>query len=415
MPAPANTLLIEGSFDELAEELSVYIDNLKKAAREENPTVQADVKKALEADNKDEALKALVGQAAVLNSAPEKELIAAYNLLVHLSRQSPNADRYLARTCQYLARPITSSPNNGPGLALSILGTIFNQMSPDDESRYHVFQAVIAVVKASNNFDALRSQLKNVDRWFAEWETDAEDQRKLYIAISEAAKADGEDDDAYEYLVRALRTIDPKQASSDEARQLSLDALKAALQHPTHFDFQDLTSLDSIQALRQSDADWIDLLDIFTADTLEEYNDFKDDHEGWIEAQGLDAAILNRKMRLLTLTSLAAQNHNSRQVSYEQIQKALQIPKEEVEMWVIDVIRAGLVEGKLSQLNQQFLVHRSTYRVFGDNQWREVAARLDMWKTSLTGVLQVIRKEKESYIINQESGGREPMQIQREL
>jgi translation initiation factor 3 subunit M len=66
-------------------------------------------------------------------------------------------------------------------------------------------------------------------------------------------------------------------------------------------------------------------------------------------------------------------------------------------MWVIDVIRAGLVEGRLSQQTQTFLIHRSTYRVFGDNQWREVASRLDMWRNSLVGVLQVIQQEKQRF------------------
>ena len=63
-------------------------------------------------------------------------------------------------------------------------------------------------------------------------------------------------------------------------------------------------------------------------------------------------------------------------------------------MWVIDVIRAGLVEGKLSQLNQTFLIHRSTYRVFGEKQWIEVQGRLDTWRASLEGVLGVIKQER---------------------
>jgi translation initiation factor 3 subunit M len=99
-------------------------------------------------------------------------------------------------------------------------------------------------------------------------------------------------------------------------------------------------------------------------------------------------------MRLLTLASIAASTGQTRALPYAHIAKALQIPAEDVEMWVIDVIRAGLVEGKLSQLNQTFLIHRSTYRVFGENQWREVASRLDMWRNSLMGVLQVISAEK---------------------
>ena len=70
------------------------------------------------------------------------------------------------------------------------------------------------------------------------------------------------------------------------------------------------------------------------------------------------------------------------------------MPAEDVEMWVIDVIRAGLVEGKLSQLNQTFLIHRSTYRVFGEKQWTEVQGRLDTWRGSLNGVLEVVRNER---------------------
>ena len=76
-------------------------------------------------------------------------------------------------------------------------------------------------------------------------------------------------------------------------------------------------------------------------------------------------------------------------------------------MWVIDVIRAGLVEGKLSQLNQTFLIHRSTYRVFGERQWTEVAGRLDTWRNSLEGVLAVVRQEREKMLREKEREIRE--------
>jgi len=72
-------------------------------------------------------------------------------------------------------------------------------------------------------------------------------------------------------------------------------------------------------------------------------------------------------------------------------------------MWVIDSIRSGLVEGKLSQQRQEFLIHRSTYRVFGENQWREVASRLETWRSSLVNVLAVIRSQKEEFIREKEA------------
>jgi translation initiation factor 3 subunit M len=170
--------------------------------------------------------------------------------------------------------------------------------------------------------------------------------------------------------------------------------LKAALLSPTHFDFHDLTSLPTIQALSDSHTEYSELLEIFSEKELEDYNDFRDENEDWLEKQDLNNSTLHRKMRLLTLASVAAST-NSKELEYKRIAKALQIPIEDVEMWVIDVIRAKLIEGKMSQQKQVFLVHRTTYRVFGEKQWREVATRLDQWRTSLRDVKAVINRERQ--------------------
>jgi translation initiation factor 3 subunit M len=65
------------------------------------------------------------------------EFIAAYNLLIHLVNQSPSVNMYLPKICQNLSAPISSSPQNGGGLALSVLSTIFNTTSAGSEVRYH--------------------------------------------------------------------------------------------------------------------------------------------------------------------------------------------------------------------------------------------------------------------------------------
>lgn len=98
-------------------------------------------------------------------------------------------------------------------------------------------------------------------------------------------------------------------------------------------------------------------------------------------------------MRLLTFASLAA-SISSREIPYKNIAQALQIPTEQVELWTIDVIRSGLVEGKLSQQKQVFLVHRTTYRVFGEKQWRELGDRIDSWRSVLRNVAVTLRKEQ---------------------
>lgn len=72
MPAPSNTLLIEGSFDELADELAHYIDEVRKKPSDESTGIKAEIAPLLEQGQKDEALKKLVTGSIALNSAPEK-------------------------------------------------------------------------------------------------------------------------------------------------------------------------------------------------------------------------------------------------------------------------------------------------------------------------------------------------------
>jgi len=85
MPGPRTTMLIEGSFKELVEEFSDYIDNIK-ASQEASSSLRSDVTPSLDALTKaeeasdseaaekarDEVLKVLVPKTDALNSAPEK-------------------------------------------------------------------------------------------------------------------------------------------------------------------------------------------------------------------------------------------------------------------------------------------------------------------------------------------------------
>ena len=72
MPAPTNTLLIEGSFEELVDELAQYIDDVRKKQSEDSALLRSEITPLLEQGSKDEALRRLVTGSSVLNSAPEK-------------------------------------------------------------------------------------------------------------------------------------------------------------------------------------------------------------------------------------------------------------------------------------------------------------------------------------------------------
>jgi len=332
------------------------------------------------------------------------EITPSYNLLIHLIQQSSDADVFLPRICTYLAKPITTSPQFGPTLAISILTTIFNTLSQNDSSRYHVLLAIVAVIRQSGSgyaFEALKPQLATqLPTWLTAWELDDEEARKLHLAIADAATAAGDDELAQSHVIQALQTIPAAESTKPAARDLAVRALASALRRPTVFDFTPLTASDAVQSLRSSDSSLFELLEIFTADTLDAYDAFVGSTplasiSGGVLAEAGEA--LQTKMRLLTLTSLAASTP-SRSLPYDTIASALRVPASDVEMWVIDTIRASLVEGRLSQLRSEFLVHRATYRVFGEKQWSEIQGRLMVWRRSLEGVLSVIRSERERFL-----------------
>jgi translation initiation factor 3 subunit M len=72
MPGPSNTLLIEGTTEELADELSQYIDNLRKVQNAEGGPIQPEVNSLMQEKKVEDALKKIVANSSVLNMAPEK-------------------------------------------------------------------------------------------------------------------------------------------------------------------------------------------------------------------------------------------------------------------------------------------------------------------------------------------------------
>lgn len=86
MPGTRNTLLIEGTFRELVEELADYIDNLRKTQDESAASLRTDVAQPLEKyaeaeesrdedaveSARDDVLKLITQGSAILNQASER-------------------------------------------------------------------------------------------------------------------------------------------------------------------------------------------------------------------------------------------------------------------------------------------------------------------------------------------------------
>jgi translation initiation factor 3 subunit M len=180
--ASPQLIFVDGTFAELAQEMADYL------------RIGEQVKPSLEKDQREEALQAIVKASSYLNSVPEKEFTAAYNLLIHLVLQAKDPKKYLPTVCGNLLKPITSSPVHGFTLASGALSTVFNLLDVKDPLRYNVFMQIVRFLRQQGQFELLKPRLKNLELWFEEWDTDEEDQLKLYKEVSEAAAESGDEE-----------------------------------------------------------------------------------------------------------------------------------------------------------------------------------------------------------------------------
>lgn len=187
-------------------------------------------------------------------------------------------------------------------------------------------------------------------------------------------------------MLKQLSTYKPDDA---ESTNLAKEVVIQAVAIENFFAFEDLLQYAAVQNLKGTEE--LELLNVFLNGNLSTYKTFASAHPDLLKRLNNDDNI--RKIRLLSLASLGCE-HMARELSYEEIAKSLEIPEDEVEMWVIDVIRAGLMEAKLNQLSKSVLVHRSIYRVFDQEQWKQLSTRLSTWKESLNEIMAVIGNAK---------------------
>jgi translation initiation factor 3 subunit M len=194
---------------------------------------------------------------------------------------------------------------------------------------------------------------------------------------------------ALEFVLLALQ----RQVSSENA---SL-ALALALAQPTRFDIDDVLKVQGVQdALKAGKT--AELLALFSADEIEavpKATAWVASNEDAVKGLGitrLDGKAVLRKIRLIAIATLAARSA-TKTIPYADIAKALQIDDADIEAWVIDAIRAKLLDAHLSQLksvvNIRSVSSRGTRR-FGSEEWQLLERRLTEWKSAVTDARQVV-------------------------
>jgi translation initiation factor 3 subunit M len=383
-----NYMIVDGLLGDYVQEVSAYLDQLKGLEPGAEGGLEDATSKLMEdesPENQEETFKAIAEQSNLLNKAPEKEFESAYNLVLHILTFSSKLTEILPILLNNLTQQPPSFPN-GSLMVLSVLTNLFNILPVRSPLRYQVFDAILDFANKSSNGHLLVNQLKHLPKWIEEWGVGDAEKQSIYFKVSQVlASLDSEA--SYNYLFDAVSCISPDAASGSV--ELTEKLVKLALVSDEIYDFDDILALSAVQKLKDNSADLYKLLEIVSSGDFNAFSSYN----GKVSDVDMDAIVA--KVKVLALANLAFQSSST--ITYSSISSAIQVPEEEVELWVIDAIRAGLVEGRLCQMEQRFDIHRATpIGKFGEEEWKEVSARLDKWKSSLREVYDVIRNAREN-------------------
>ncbi|KAJ3218966.1 hypothetical protein HDU67_003330 [Dinochytrium kinnereticum] len=319
-----------------------------------------------------------------------KDYEKVFNLLISLVCQG---SENTAKLVKNVITPISSSPAGECHHKLRILSNIYNSLDPHSPIRYDIFVAIIKVAAANDEIDHIIAQLDSIDHMVSWWGVKLAAKRELYLLISETLRASPHHQrESFEFLVKFLETYNGCDSKAlKTVNTHAINAIKSAIKIPSILNFEDVYRLDAVRALGNTPL--VDLLKIFLDQTLKDYRAFTKKNSGFVAKEGLKEDDNVRKMRVLSLASLASK-HIDGEIPYAVIAESLELKDDSVEIWVIDGIRAGLLDAKMNQLKKTVVVSRSIHRVFTKDQWKQLGDRVDEWRTNLKEVLQVLANAK---------------------
>jgi len=87
------------------------------------------------------------------------------------------------------------------------------------------------------------------------------------------------------------------------------------------------------------------------------------------------------------------------EMAFELLTKELQIKEDEVEPFIIEVLKTNLVRVRMDQKNRKVHISSTMHRTFGRPQWQQLHDLLCLWKNNMgvveSGMRSVAAAQKE--------------------
>eukprot|EP00271_Cylindrocystis_brebissonii_P014810 TRINITY_DN36384_c0_g1_i1.p1 TRINITY_DN36384_c0_g1~~TRINITY_DN36384_c0_g1_i1.p1 ORF type:complete len:411 (+),score=86.82 TRINITY_DN36384_c0_g1_i1:191-1423(+) len=334
----------------------------------------------------------------VLTKASEKDAECVFAVISSfVPKATPGLDRALVGE---ISAKLLAKPQERPALRMKLLISLYNLVR-NPAIQFQLYMDMLNFATAAKVTELIVPSFKRLDALIREWGRGPKEQRALFLAVSNILKeTKGSSRESFSYLLKYLGTFSVEEgpalaAAKDDAARAVVEFVRA----PDLFQ-SDLLDLPSVRQLSKDrkHGPLYTLLEIFLTQYLDDYIKFQSKNAEFLEAAGLVHEDCVTKMRLLSLAALATEGRRGGlgEVRYSQISETLQIPLSEVDTWVVRAISAKVIEAKMDQMRQVVIVSRSTQRVFGPAQWKELQGRITRWKENLSNVSKIIQNVQAS-------------------
>ncbi|KAJ3014590.1 UNVERIFIED_CONTAM: hypothetical protein HDU68_000219 [Siphonaria sp. JEL0065] len=359
--------------------------------------LEAEIQTLLDEQNYDSVYaKFAKGSGSLLEAVGSKDLEKVYNLLIAIVSQAKQDD--LPDLVPAIVNPIVESGSENAVQKPKVLSNLYNSLESTSHIRYSVFFAIVQLSAQAGELDAVVPVLGQLESFFVAWDVDLDEKRRLILLLADVLGEQVEFQNlSYEYLIQYLKTY-PKSTGSYpiQVQETAVKTVKEALRLNFVTNFSDLSSLGPVQALKSSHPDLLSLVSVFLGGDVKAYHQFVKKHPGFISKSELNESSLERKIRLLTLSTLAWDyvDVEAGDLPFDIVASALDIEDADVEEWVVTGIRSGLIDGRIDQVKKVVCVSRATHRQFTDKQWDLLSDRLAGWGNNLKDILVVLQNAK---------------------
>ncbi|GFV42536.1 eukaryotic translation initiation factor 3 subunit M [Trichonephila clavipes] len=258
----------------------------------------------------------------------------------------------------------------------SSLQNLFAGIGEHSSLRYDVYFNLVRVAGQTDNVNTVFKDLNKMKSWLAEMKVGTEKTQKLLRLLHEVLVESKQSEMAAKVMIELLGTYTEDNAS--QARDDAHKCIVTSLGDPNTFLMDHLLVLKPVRFL---EGELIhDLLTIFVSEKLSSYLAFYAANKDFVNSLGLSHEQNLQKMRLLTFMQMS---ETQKEIPFSIIEQELQLKPEEVESFIIDVLRTKLARAKIDELQQRILVSSTMHRTFGKPQWQQLREILTRWQSDL--------------------------------